>query len=179
VSRRNIKEQILALRQEGKTLAAIKRTLNCSYSTIAYHLYEKAKRSTYTRVTAEARSRYNKTVRGILAQKLSQFRRLGRYHKISDERKFTINDLQFGDKPTCYLTGTLIDLSNPSEYSFDHKLPTSKGGTNDISNLGLCLSQANRAKSDLTHDEFIALCTKILAHHGYTVFKDQFRANKD
>lgn len=44
------------------------------------------------------------------------------------------------------------DCSN--KYEIDHKIPLSKGGTNDISNLALSCSHCNRSKRDKTDIEF-------------------------
>lgn len=56
---------------------------------------------------------------------------------------------KFGTKTKCYLTGTPIDLEKDN-YCFDHIVPVSKGGTNDLSNLGITIPIANYSKSDLT-----------------------------
>lgn len=57
----------------------------------------------------------------------------------------------------CYLTGTPIDLTK-NDYCFDHIVPVSKGGTNELSNLGVTIPSANYSK-------------QVLEHHGYTVSK--------
>lgn len=54
-------------------------------------------------------------------------------------------------------------------YNLDHKIPVSKGGTNDISNLGITCPEANSSKSDLTVDEYISLCKEILLNFGYKI----------
>lgn len=178
IGKRNLKEQVLALRQEGKTLIEIKSTLRCSFSTIAYHLYQKTRTSTKQRVNRENKNNYNRTYvtenpKGILIQKYTQFFRLGKYSKISDAKKFTFQDLvaSIPDNPKCYLTGQPLNLSSSSSFSFDHKIPTSKGGTLQLDNLGLCSSIANRAKSDMLELEFVDLCKQVLTHHGFTVSK--------
>ena len=101
--------------------------------------------------------------------KLKTFKRRtpkSRTHTIVNNlsENFTTQDVldKFGDNPVCYLTGTPIDLNKPETYHFDHIIPTSKGGTNDLSNLGICLKEANNAKSDLSLDELKQLCKKIL-----------------
>lgn len=66
----------------------------------------------------------------------------------------------------CYLTGDTIDLNDPKSYSFDHIVPFSKGGTNELHNLGLTTRAANMAKSDLSVEEFVDLCEKVARHHG-------------
>ena len=70
----------------------------------------------------------------------------------------------------CYLTGTPIDLTK-DDYCFDHIVPVSKGGTNELSNLGVTIPSANYSKHDLTIEEYLSLCKQVLEHHGYTVSK--------
>ena len=60
----------------------------------------------------------------------------------------------------------LIDLNDPTSYSFDHIVPVAKGGTNELHNLGLTTKDANMAKSDLTLEEFVDLCVKVAKHYG-------------
>jgi hypothetical protein len=45
--------------------------------------------------------------------------------------------------------------------SLDHKIPKSRGGTNELSNLQWIDEQINRMKNDMTHEEFIAFCIMI------------------
>jgi 5-methylcytosine-specific restriction endonuclease McrA len=169
--KRHLKEQILALRQEGKTLAHIKSTLKCSYSTIAYHLYEKTRKATVNRINPTYKHHYNRSPQGILIQKYLQFFRLGHRYKISDAKTFTIQELKstLTEPYICYLTGKRLDLSKSDSYSFDHKIPLSRGGQSTLSNLGLCSPIVNRAKSDMTEQEFVELCKQVLIHYGYNI----------
>ena len=50
-------------------------------------------------------------------------------------------------------------------------VPRCKGGDNSIDNLGICIKEANSAKSDMMLGDFISLCKDILQHHGYDVKK--------
>lgn len=72
--------------------------------------------------------------------------------------------------PVCYLTGRKLDLMN-DVWEFDHITPFSRGGSEDISNVGLTSYDANRAKHDKTVDEFLSLCEEVLTHHRYVVVK--------
>ena len=67
--------------------------------------------------------------------------------------------------------GEQLDITKPRDYVFDHMIPRSRGGDNSLDNLGLCTKQANMAKSDLTPEEFIQFCKKVLEYNGYTVNK--------
>lgn len=87
------------------------------------------------------------------------------------EDRFTWEEVveKHGESPVCHLTGRTIDWSKPSEYEFDHIYPRAKGGDNSLGNLGIAVKAANRAKSDMTVDEFLALCKEVLENHGYVV----------
>jgi hypothetical protein len=78
---------------------------------------------------------------------------------------------KIGSNPTCYLTGKPINLKRGEMYNFDHIKPVSKGGTNDLSNLGLSTANANAAKSDMSVKKFIILCREVLEHNGFKVTK--------
>ena len=73
------------------------------------------------------------------------------------------------DNAYCYLTGEKLDLAKSDEYHFDHILPPRKNGTNDLSNLGATTRNANVSKNDMTVEEYLELCSKVLEHHGYSV----------
>ena len=174
------KESILKLRKEGKTYNEIQEELGCSKSVISYHFGEG--KTEQKRVKKRNLSEEHKLSRKVSAfkcrasrivfrGKLKTFKRRNpknRTHTIVNNltKNFTTQDVlkKFGDNPVCYLTGTPIDLNKPETYHFDHIIPTSKGGTNDLSNLGICLKEANFAKNDLSIDELKILCKKILNH---------------
>jgi 5-methylcytosine-specific restriction endonuclease McrA len=78
---------------------------------------------------------------------------------------------KFGDNPSCYLTGRAINWEESDTYNFDHFVPASKGGDNSLENLRLSCPSANRAKYDLSFEEFIILCRDVLIKNGYTVSK--------
>ena len=172
-----LSEEIKALRESGLTYPEISKRLGCSKSTISYHLSPGQKEKTRDRTRAIRAS-------NSLIAKVDTFKNQGK-PKVHSERvnrkvgkfqsdapvaehSFTYADVveRFGDSPTCYLTGDPIDLSDPSGYHFDHIHPKSRGGDNSLDNLGLASSVANRAKHNLTVDEFLDLCEKVLMHHG-------------
>ena len=71
----------------------------------------------------------------------------------------------------CYLTGRPLDMDSGTNLEFDYIIPKSKGGTNTLSNLGLCVKDANTAKGDMSVDELVDLCKDILQHNGYEIKK--------
>jgi 5-methylcytosine-specific restriction endonuclease McrA len=44
-----------------------------------------------------------------------------------------------------------------TEYHIDHKIPVSRGGSNDISNIALACPRCNQSKNNKTDTEFLAL----------------------
>jgi len=174
------KTEILKLRELGKTYNEIQEALGCSKSVISYHCGENgskkkrvkkrnaSEKHKLSRKVSSFKSRYSWTVfRG----KLKTYKRRNpknKTHTIVNNltKNFTTQDVlnKFGDNPVCYLTGTPIDLNKPETYHFDHIIPASKGGTNDLSNLEICLKEANNAKSDLSLSELYSLCESILNH---------------
>jgi CRISPR/Cas system Type II protein with McrA/HNH and RuvC-like nuclease domain len=66
----------------------------------------------------------------------------------------------------CYLTGEKIDTMVMSSWSADHIVPKSKGGDNSLENCGLAGFMANQMKSNLSYDELLDECEKILNHSG-------------
>tara|TARA_Y100000310_G_scaffold337327_1_gene424135 strand:+ start:786 stop:1433 length:648 start_codon:yes stop_codon:yes gene_type:complete len=73
------------------------------------------------------------------------------------------------DNARCYLTGKKLNLMQSESYHLDHILPSSKGGTNDLSNMGLATRNANQSKSDMTLEAYYQLCKDVLEHAGYSV----------
>lgn len=52
----------------------------------------------------------------------------------------------------------------PQRASLDHKYPRSLGGDDDIENLHVVLPIINRAKGNMNHDQFIAMCHAVARH---------------
>ncbi len=176
------KEDILRLRKKGLSYRQIAKKLGCSRGTISYHCgLDETQRQ-----EKNARSNNN---RSVLAKKVDSFksrctrskwrtfRNKVKGFKAKDSRSantYRINNLshnftamdvvdKIGDDPICYLTGRKIDLNKSTDYSLDHIVPTILGGTNDLSNLGICCVEANNAKAGLSLEDFYSLCEEILA----------------
>lgn len=182
-----MKEQILELREKGYSYKQIVAELGCSIGTVAYHCGDGQKEKTKQRVSRSrlenplAKKFYvfrarefeapRETIEASLLRGLKEKirgfqRRVG--SKLGERNNtFTASDVLdlHGESPICYLTGDKIDLNKPSQYSLDHIVPAARGGSNELSNLGFTTKQANMAKSDMTLDEFIELCIKVLVHN--------------
>ena len=195
-----MKEEILRLRDEGKSYREIVKILGCSKSTVAYHCgkgqkeknakrRKKRRENPLVRKTDQFRLRKSKekttekkeersrkdVVEGIRKfQKTdSELRKYG-----SDginkniESTFTWQDVlnKFGENTHCYLSGEPIDLMI-NNYQFDHIRPVSRKGGNELDNLGIAHEVVNQMKGDLLPEELIDWCKKILIHNGYTISK--------
>lgn len=173
------KEDILRLRSEGKSYREIEKVLGCSKSLISYHCGDGSEK--------RRASERNKK-RPILHRKISTFKCKGSAKSLSNKLKgfkrhtkgarykkhekvnnisknYTIKDVidKISSNPICYLTGKKIDLEDGASYHLDHIVPTCKGGTNDLDNLGICIAEANQAKGSLLLEELFELCESILA----------------
>ena len=162
------KSNILKLRKNGLSYKQIAKKLGCSLSIISYHCGNGSEKE-------RAKNTYNKnTPKDCIARKLNTFKSRMKIEKIRNKyvnfrrakknRKITGKDVvnnikknytkqdvidKIGEHPVCYLTGRPIDLCDTKTYQFDHIVPVSKGGTNDLSNLGVCCKEANQAKGEL------------------------------
>lgn len=170
-----MKEQILKLREEGKTYNEIQSIVGCSKSTISYHCGEGQVEKTNNR-----NKKYKQTILGALTIKLNRvFKR--KVHDNLKYKSYLIKGTFKYDKsgqeefinkcisnPVCYLTNTPINLSNSKEYELDHIIPVSKGGSNTFDNLGLCLRDVNRVKADLLLEDLYLICEKLLKNKMVT-----------
>ena len=66
----------------------------------------------------------------------------------------------------CFICGKVIE---PDDFSVDHIVPVSKGGTNDLVNLVPVHRSCNQMKGDMLSDEFTKKITEIV---GYDVYKN-------
>ncbi len=169
--------RILELRSQGKTYNEIVATLNCSKATVAYHCGDgqKQKFAARSKEGKKRRPLYSRYARFLeIREKKKNFdKTILKERRTKAPSKFTFTQLldYLGENPHCHLTGRDIDLEKLDSYEFDHIVPVSKGGTNDLSNFGLACKEANRIKSDLLKEELFAICKEILKHNGYNVEK--------
>lgn len=170
------KEQILELKMQGKSHGEISRMLGCCKATVTYHVIEN-----YKDQIVEKNKKFRQ--KNPLARKVESFlasknqidrvlkKKLDHFTEKDKEKKITTKEFKdkIGDNPICYITGELIDLSEPSTYELDHIKPRAKGGLSTIDNCGLCTKKVNRAKNDMELDEFVELCKKVVTYAGYTI----------
>lgn len=174
------RKDILKLREEGKSYNQIKSELGCSLSTVSYHCSKGQKIKTNERqkrylsknpLTAKVKTFVNKK----LKSGVRDFQRRDGNSLLSKvTQTFNWKDIlnKFGENTVCYLSGESLNLmSFEQNYHFDHIVPTNKGGDNSIDNLGITHPIANMMKTDLTVDEFLIWCEKILKYNGYKVEK--------
>ena len=116
---------------------------------------------------------------GTFKKRSKDKRSFGKVNNIKDGQ-YGIRELldKIGLNPRCYLTGDQIDLEDSASYNFDHIIPVCKGGTNDLSNLGICTKAANLAKNELTESQFLALCKKVLINNGFYIKKINSKPKK-
>ncbi len=172
-----MKEEIIKLRDEGKSYSEIQLILGCSKSTISYYCGRDQKSKAYERVKKrrddkllEKLERYKNRNSNL---KFRDFQRRDENNKLlnKQEKNFSVFEAKekIGTNPICYLTGESIDLTDSKSYHLDHVIPVTKGGKNTLDNLGILKSDINKMKSDLTVEELIENCKKILIFAGYKV----------
>lgn len=93
---------------------------------------------------------------------------------MASNRKFTDYE-----KKTIYAkaNGKCAICGKPVKYkemTVDHRVPLTKGGTNDLENLQLAHLSCNRAKADMSSDEFLELAQQIVRHNKWLQFKNLF-----
>lgn len=165
------KDLILKLRQDGKTYKQIAEQIGCAHSTIYYYCVSKAKEKALERQKIRrGLSLKMKPIRGplpkFISDKVRRFISGKRTKKFNLQRgNFNAIDFynKFGQYTKCYLTGREINLFEKGTYEFDHIVPISKGGTNNLDNLGILCKNANYAKSNLSISEFLDLCKEVIA----------------
>lgn len=65
----------------------------------------------------------------------------------------------------CALTGWEL---TPELASLDHKQPVSREGKHVMSNLQVVHREINRAKGNMTTEEFVEMCRAVVGHHRST-----------
>ena len=182
-----LKNKIIELRGLGYSYRQIEVEIGCSKGTISFHCgpgqkEKAAKRQIEKRAKCPIDRKIenfcvdkkpsvigkpkNKTFNRILNLKLSSFfcNKKKEYNK--SMAKFGRKELleKIGDNPKCAMTGKPINLWESSTYSLDHIVPRSKGGDNSLENCQLVCRQVNKAKTDMSVEEFISLCEQVVKY---------------
>ena len=180
------KADILRLRKQGKSYKEIAKRLGCSLGTISYHCGKGQKAKTkantkkrgwkrhFTKKVSNFKSRCTAEGYRTFRNKLKTFKRKTHARAPSNSRINNITNQYYAEdvitkiglNPKCYLTGRDIDITDTASYTFDHRVPSTLGGTNDLENLEICCAEANHAKAGLSLDDFYDLCAEILAHRA-------------
>lgn len=186
-----LNKQIIALRKKGLPFSKIAKQLKCSKSTVSYALRKKTRikskqkqdklpkhkktiinkiytfKNTPTPKQNKKLWYINKTPRQIskaISNKASTFQRSMTFNYKDVYRKY-------GDHFPCALTGRPLNFKDPDTYEYDHILPTSRGGENTLDNMQIVCPEVNRAKQNLTDQEFIDLCKEVVIHAGHKIYK--------
>jgi|TARA_R100000482_G_C5113305_1_gene141682 5-methylcytosine-specific restriction endonuclease McrA len=186
-----LNKQIIALRKKGLPFSKIAKQLKCSISTVSYALRKKTRikskqkqdklpkhkktitnkiysfKNTPTPKQNKKLWYINKTPRQIskaISTKASTFQRSMTFNYKDVYRKY-------GDHFPCALTGRPLNFKDPDTYEYDHILPTSRGGENTLDNMQIVCPEVNRAKQNLTDQEFIDLCKEVVIHAGHKIYK--------
>ena len=192
--------QIKALRKQGYSYKDIRNTLNCSLGTISYYLGKGQKEKTKQRrknispVTYSHVKRINcfqnptvRTQKKLNPQTSFTHRQMSKAisakaSKFQKNAAFNYKDVyaKYGDHFQCALTGRPLSWNKPQEYEYDHIVPVARGGTPGLDNLQIVCTDANRAKNDLTEEEFLDLCKEVVLHAGYKLWKPSgsYHSNK-
>ena len=180
-------QDIHALRAKGMTYDQIADQLQCSKSTVSYYIRPDGRQKTSDRrrrLRAKAHPfarklesfagiiQHGKRKPGVHNWKIRMKLKLETFCCGADMKyqkpTFTVDDIiaKVGEKPICYLTGDAIDIYDTKSYHFDHIVPRARGGLNTLENLEICKREANFAKRDMSLEDFVSMCQKIVDKHG-------------
>lgn len=165
-----MKEQILKLREQGKTYSEIQKELGCSKSTISYHCGKGQKEKSNNRLKKLRKEKSLLRKIQVFRNRSNSFQR-NRSKNREYDINFTYEDVldKIGDNPVCYLTGKPINLNDVKSFQLDHRVPVAKGGDNSLNNLELSSKKANQSKHDMDLREYLNLCIEVLENFNYKV----------
>ena len=186
-----LNKQIIALRKQGLSYSQIAKKLNCSKSTVSYALTAKTRKlakEKHDRMPRHEKLIYKKisTFKSSVPKKIETKQKntnktprqiskaiSNKAHTFQKTMTFNYEDVyaKYGDHFPCALTGRPLDFKKPHTYEYDHIIPTSRGGDNSLSNMQIVCPEVNRAKQNLTDDEFLDLCKEVVIHHGHKIYK--------
>jgi 5-methylcytosine-specific restriction endonuclease McrA len=177
----NLKTQIEKLRDTGLDYREISRELGCSISTICYHLGEGQKEKSAARLRKRRSDPVSRKIETFLEisgrARHCMFTKTNRFHSengknykgLAASRNFNPKDVLEKYGSSCYLTGRQIDYEDSLSYELDHIVPRSQDGDSSLENCGLACKAANRAKHDMSLEEFFQLCIDVVKHNNLKV----------
>jgi len=169
-ARTKLGQQIIDLRLKNLSYKEIMKIANCSKATVAYYCGENQKTKNKNRSLKNKKSPIVKKLGGFYYD-YSKYVSKTRYKSCVSKSSYEEDINYLKNNPYCYLTGEKIDLNKSETYSLDHKIPLSRGGKRELTNMGLATKIANQAKTSMTPDELIEFCKKVLIHNGYKITK--------
>tara|TARA_B100000085_G_C18281765_1_gene406520 strand:- start:44 stop:568 length:525 start_codon:yes stop_codon:yes gene_type:complete len=169
---RGLGPKIKKLYEQGNSYNKIVEILGCSKGTVGYHLTPNEKQRAKDRlINMRKDPLYRRSMQWDGFEKLKDIKNFSRARRGSFNRAELLHEyikVNFDNK--CYISGR--DLPDDfREIELDHIHPESRGGSNDITNMGPTLRQSNAMKSDMTMKELLELCIDTLEYHGYKVTK--------
>ena len=169
---RNIGPEIKKLNKQGYSYNEITQILNCSKGSVGYHLTPNEKQRSKKRLlNLRKNPLYRRSMQWDGFEKLKKSKNIWRSRKEPNRAELLHEYIKQVYDNKCYISGR--DLPDDfSKIELDHIVPVSKGGSNDISNMGPTLRHSNAMKSDMTMEELLELCTDVLENHGYSVKKN-------
>jgi hypothetical protein len=165
----NKSERILKLRAAGMGYKKIAKALALPISVVRYYASPR-ERARVKDATTDFRKKnpLKRKLYKLLSRKMMNYSR-GRGDVAERKLDYPAIIARLILSPVCYLTGEKLDLSKPETYQLDHKMPVCRGGDSLEQNIGLTTRWANQSKLDLTPEEFIDLCKKVLEYNGFSV----------
>ena len=169
---RDLGPKIKKLYEQGNSYNKIVEILGCSKGTVGYHLTPNEKQRAKKRlVNMRKDPLYRRSMQWDGFESLKKSSNIFRARRGSVNRAELLHEYikeKFDNK--CYISGR--DLPDDfREIELDHINPKSRGGSNDITNMGPTLRRSNAMKSDMTMEELLELCKDTLEYHGYKVTK--------
>lgn len=160
---KELNQKIHNLKEEGKTYLEITKIINCSLSTVNYHLNLKSREKALIRNSKREFRKLENAVSGF--QQRSKGVRGKDKSKLN--RTFSVKDVidKFSIETKCYLSGRIINLKT-SKYSLDHIIPVYLGGDNSFNNLGITDPDINYAKGKLSKEDFIKMCKDVVKYNS-------------
>ena len=72
----------------------------------------------------------------------------------------------------CYLCGKSVKLNS---FEVEHKIPLSKGGTDDLGNLYCSCHKCNKIKRNIYYDDFMETISQIFIYQMQMQYGDSLR----